>query len=234
VQRTLEAPRILIADGHHRYETALEYWRALARERAAGADESPDAYTMITLVPFDDPGLVILPTHRLVRKLPAATLAGFAASCRRDFLVDEFSESEGFLTALRTAGRDAIGVALKGDRAFRLLRIADESSLAISMSEVPAAVRELDVSLLHVLILERIFGIGPDEIRAGGNIEYTIDAQAALAEVIAGSADGAFLMNAPTVEDIERVSSAGATMPEKSTYFFPKLITGLVMNPLED
>ena len=102
------------------------------------------------------------------------------------------------------------------------------------MPDTPESVRGLDVSLLHTLVLDRIFGIKSDEVRKGGNIEYTIDAHGAVDQVLKGSADGAFLMNAPTIDDIDQVSGAGATMPEKSTYFFPKLITGLVMNPLED
>jgi uncharacterized protein (DUF1015 family) len=83
-------------------------------------------------------------------------------------------------------------------------------------------------------VLDRFFGIKPDAVRKGDNIEYTIDAEGMVAEVAAGAADGAFIMAAPTVHDVERVCDAGATMPEKSTYFFPKLLTGLVMNPLDD
>ena len=233
VQRALEASRILIADGHHRYETALEYYRR-HRDDAAGSDPPACADTMMTLVAFDDPGLVILPTHRVVRQLPGAALVGFAANCRGDFIVEEFAEVDLFLMALKAGGRGALGVALKNDRTFRLLQVSDTAKLPAAMPEVAAAVRELEVSILHALVFERIFGIKPEEVRKGGNIEYTIDARGALAQVIAGKADGAFVMNAPTVEDIARVSGAGATMPEKSTYFFPKLITGLVMNPLED
>ena len=102
------------------------------------------------------------------------------------------------------------------------------------MPDVPTVVRELDVSILHTMVFERIFGIKPDEVRKGGNIEYTIDARGAVAEVESGAADGVFIMAAPTVHDVERVCNTGATMPGKSTYFYPKLLTGLVMNPLED
>jgi uncharacterized protein (DUF1015 family) len=115
-----------------------------------------------------------------------------------------------------------------------VLRLKNHDALTNEMPDVPVAVRELDVSILHTLVFQRIFGIKPDEVRKGGNIEYTIDAGKAVAEVQSGSADGAFIMAPPTVNDVERVCSAGATMPEKSTYFFPKLLTGLVMNPLDD
>lgn len=234
VQQALEAPRILIADGHHRYETALEYRRQRQAAAPRLAAPQPFDYVMMTLVAFDDPGLVILPTHRLVRRLPADAIAHFRDRCDAHFTVDALAAPDQFFAALAACGRRALGVALGGQAGFLLLTLRDPASLAAAMPDTPAAVRELEVALLHTLILDRIFGIKAAEVRQGGNIEYTIDGPAALTEVAAGRAAGAFLMNPPTVEDIERVSSAGATMPEKSTYFFPKLLTGLVLNPLDD
>lgn len=232
VRHGLEAARILIADGHHRYETALEYRRRRARTSASSTPQ-PFDYVMMTLVSFDDPGLVILPTHRIARRLPPEALASFESQCRRDFEVEEFADRDRFLTSLVQRGRGALGVSLASERKFRLLKLRAGADRSVTIADIPNAVRELDVSVLHALIFDRIFGLKPDEIRAGGNLEYTIDAPYALAEVAAGRAGGAFLTNAPTVEDIERVSAAGAVMPEKSTYFFPKLVTGLVMNPVE-
>ena len=100
--------------------------------------------------------------------------------------------------------------------------------MAEAMPTAPEAVRRLDVSVLHALVLERIFGITPEQVKAGGLIEYTIDALGALDRVGPASASGAFLMNPPTIGDVEAVSDVGAVMPEKSTYFYPKLLTGLV------
>jgi uncharacterized protein (DUF1015 family) len=233
VQQVLEVPRVLIADGHHRYETALEYRRQRYVAAPAFSSPQPFDYVMMTLVAFDDPGLVILPTHRLVRHLPDDAVRHFPERCREHFAVEEFAEADPFLAALTAYGRHTLGVALRGQPKFLILTLRDPASLVAVMPEIPAAVRELDVSLLHTLILDQIFAIKPAEVRKGGNIEYTINAPAALTEVSAGRAAGAFLMNPPTVADIERVSSAGATMPEKSTYFFPKLLTGLVLNPLD-
>jgi uncharacterized protein (DUF1015 family) len=234
VQEALEAPRILIADGHHRYETALEYRRQRHAATPGLPTPQPFDYVMMTLVAFDDPGLVILPTHRLVRRLPADPVAHFRDRCREHFTVEELAAPDAFLAALTARGRGALGVALGGQPGFLMLTLRDLASLAAAMPDTPAAVRDLAVSILHTLVLDRIFGIKPDEVRQGGNLEYTIDGPAALTEVAAGRAAGAFLMNPPTVDDIERVSGAGATMPEKSTYFFPKLLTGLVLNPLDD
>ena len=234
VQSALSDARVLIADGHHRYETALEYRRRRRAENpAADADRGYD-YVMMTLVAFDDPGLVILPTHRLVRRLPHDALASFAARAAEVFDVREFTSAGALAAAVAAAARGALGVALKGDPVMRLLHLRDRAALAAALPAAPAAVRDLDVSILHAMVFERIFAINPDEVRRGGNLEYTIDAPRALGEVAAGAADGAFLMAPPTVHDVERVCATGATMPEKSTYFFPKLLTGLVMNPLDD
>jgi uncharacterized protein (DUF1015 family) len=233
VQRELELPRILIADGHHRYETALNYRRAL-RHESMSSESAPYDYTMMTLVACDDPGLVILPTHRVVKSLPASAIATFTQRAREVFEVDEIAHRDEFRARLNDSGTGAIGVALKGNPNYLILRLRSPAAMESAIPDTPAEVRSLDVSILHALVFDRIFGIHADEIRKGGNIEYTIEIGGALGAVAQGHADGAFLMNPPSINDVERVSDAGATMPEKSTYFHPKLLTGLVMNPLFD
>jgi uncharacterized protein (DUF1015 family) len=234
VQNALADARILIADGHHRYETALEYRRRRRSESQANVSTiGPYDYVMMTLVAFDDPGLVILPTHRLVHELPADAVATFETHAREIFDVHSYSDGAAMSSALAAGGQGLLGVALRNDRALRILRLRDRNVLTDALPDAPDSVRALDVSILHALVLDRIFGLKPEAIRAGGNIEYTIDGKGALASVAAGKAAGAFLMNPPTVHDVERVSGSGATMPEKSTYFYPKLLTGLLMNPLD-
>ena len=234
IQRELESPRIFIADGHHRYETALEY-----RRRLRAADGNPTAaqpydYTMMALVACDDPGLVILPTYRVVRGLDRGAIASFDARASAAFTLEEFADTGRMRAALAQAGPGAIAVALGGERVkLRLLHLTNPGAVADAMPTAAEAVRHLDVSVLHALVLERIFGITPEHVKAGGQVEYTIDALGALASVSPGSGTGAFLMNAPTIADVESVSDAGAVMPEKSTYFYPKLLTGLVLNPLD-
>jgi uncharacterized protein (DUF1015 family) len=235
IQQELESSRIFIADGHHRYETALEYRR---RRRAAERDPAaarPYDYTMMTLVACDDPGLVILPTYRVARRLDPETIASFDQRAAPLFAIEEFSSPDAMRAALAKAGQGALAVALGGERVkLRLLRLKDPRAMADAMPGAPQAVQRLDVSVLHALVLERIFEITPEQIKAGGLIEYTIDALGALGSVGPGSAGGAFLMNPPAISDVEAVSGAGAVMPEKSTYFYPKLLTGLVLNPLDD
>jgi uncharacterized protein (DUF1015 family) len=232
VQRALDSSRVLIADGHHRYETALEYRRQMRAAEGNPAGFKPYDYVMMTLVACDDPGLVILPTHRLVRRLLREAIESFVARARELFVVEPFADRAEFRTRLAEAGRGALGVALAGHDALYIIRLRDPA--AITVQAIPEPVRQLDVSILHRLVLQPIFGLDADAIKAGGNIEYTIDAAGALEAVASGRADGAFLMNPPSIADVIRVSDAGATMPEKSTYFYPKLLTGLLMNPLFD
>ncbi|HVN63929.1 MAG TPA: DUF1015 family protein, partial [Candidatus Binataceae bacterium] len=191
-------------------------------------------YTMMTMVACDDPGLVVMPTHRVVKWLPADALSAFRDRAHEVFDIEEIGDPDSLRARLAASGRGAIAISLRGDRAHLLLQLRDRAALDAATPDSPREVRDLDVSVLHTLIFARIFHLKADEIRRGGNIAYTIDAAGALEAVRSGSAAGAFLMNAPTVADVERVSDAGATMPEKSTYFFPKLLTGLVMNPLTD
>ena len=235
IQQELERPRIFIADGHHRYETALEYRR---RRRAAEHDPAaarPYDYTMMTLVACDDPGLVILPTYRVAQRLNAEAIASFDQRAAPLFAIEEFSSPEAMRASLAQAGQGALAVALGGERVkLRLLRLKDPRAMADALPGAPQAVQRLDVSVLHALVLERIFEITPEQVKAGGLIEYTIDASGALGSVAPGSGRGAFLMNPPSISDVEAVSDAGAVMPEKSTYFYPKLLTGLVVNPLDD
>lgn len=233
IQRELEAPRILIADGHHRYETALNYRRA-RRHESVSSEPQPYDYTMMTLVACDDRGLVILPTHRVVKSLPPEAIASFTQRAREVFNVEEIAHRDEFRARLNDSGAGAIGVTLKGSPSYLILRLRSQSAIEAAMPDAPAEVRRLDVSVLHALVFDRIFGLRADEIRKGGNIEYTVEIGGALGAVANGRADGAFLMNPPSIEDVERVSDAGATMPQKSTYFHPKLLTGLVMNPLFD
>ena len=232
-QRALESSLLLIADGHHRYETALNF-RAQRRQTLGNpsALHSYD-YTMITLVGCDSAGLVILPTHRVVKHLTAAAIASFEQHAREVFALDAFDDRERMMSELAHRGRGTIGIALRGASKTYLVRLRDQAALESALPQTPAVVRELDISILHAMIFQRTFGVTPEAIKTGGNLEYTIDASGALDAVSSGRADGAFIMNPPSIDDVQRVSASGTTMPEKSTYFHPKLITGLFMNPLD-
>jgi uncharacterized protein (DUF1015 family) len=243
IQRALEPVRVLIADGHHRYETALEYRR---RSRAAyvaapvgtaleppnGSALLSDDYLMMTLVAFNDPGLVILPTHRVIRQLSGEQIRAFESRIAEKFAVEEFEGTDALLEQFHSRGRGHISAAVKGIRPS-ILHLRNQDDMSRALPDAHEEVRKLDVAVLHALILDEILGITPEMVRSADNVSYTIDGSAALADVASGAADGAFLLFAPTVYDVEKVSNAGATMPEKSTYFYPKLQTGLLINPLD-
>jgi len=231
IQRALEEVRVLIADGHHRYETALEY-RSRSRVGSNSSRPRPEDYVMMTLVAFDDPGLVILPTHRIIPALRREQIQAYADRIRESFDVEEFDDPATMIARLKSRGRGYIGAAIKGIP-MSILHLRDQDHMARALPRAHEEVRKLDVAVLHALILDEILGITPQMVRSGDNISYTIDGRSALASIVAGEAAGAFLLSPPTVYDVEKVSDAGATMPEKSTYFYPKLQTGLLMNPLD-
>jgi uncharacterized protein (DUF1015 family) len=247
VQQAFDGARVLIADGHHRYETALEYRRRmiarrqglpLARSSAAeGKDEPsasrPEDYVMMTLVACDDPGLVILPTHRIIRELSRDQVQAYRVGSREKFEVEEFEDTATMIAQLNSRGRGYIG-AVVTNTPPSLIGLRNRDDMARALPNEREEVRQLDLTALHALIFDEILGIDRRMVRTAENIEYTIDGSAAVAEVASGRAAAAFLLSPPTVDDIERVSSAGGVMPEKSTYFYPKLQTGLLINPLTD
>jgi len=234
VQTALSDVRLLIADGHHRYETALKYHRLRREQEHDPLGLKAYDYVMIALVACEDPGLLILPTHRIVRRIDPEAMRDFAQRASELFAIEEFTDSDQFIARLKKAGRGVLGVALAGGSKHRLLKLKDAAAMTAAEPQMPPQVRRLDVSVLHALVFERLLHIDEAAVKSGALIEYTVDARAALASVCEGKAAGAFLMNPPSMADVEQVSDAGATMPEKSTYFYPKLLTGLVMNPLSD
>jgi uncharacterized protein (DUF1015 family) len=187
---------------------------------------------MMTLVRFDDPGLVILPTHRVIHELGLDRMRTYAARIREHFTVEEFSDSESMIVQLKSRGRGYIGAAIKSTP-VSILSLKNRDYMSRALPQIHEEVRKLDVAVLHTLVLNEILGITPEMVRSGGNVSYTIDERAALSAISSGAAAAAFLLNPPTVYDVEKVSNAGATMPEKSTYFHPKLQTGLLINPLD-
>lgn len=216
---------LIIADGHHRYETALRYRdERLAQGRATG--EEPFNHVLAYLTNAQEDGLVILPTHRLFRTAPLPSSQNLRAVLQRDFRVALFPPAEraAFLAALRAPGPDRrIGCALAGAGHYWLLSFDERVAQKLPVS-VP--LRALDVSILHDVLFQRVLGLTPEVQKQ--QLSYTIDADEALHLVAAGQCRAAFLLNPTTFAQIERVCERGETMPQKSTYFFPKLLTGLI------
>jgi uncharacterized protein (DUF1015 family) len=213
--------QVFIADGHHRYETALRYRneRRAAGETGDGDTPPPHDYVMTFLVEMDDPGLILLPTHRLVRSgLPPVP------ELRRK-LEPYFRIEPVALAEADALAHHQIGIVLPGGDAWRLT-LTDVSVLDRLDTEHSAAWRDLDVVLLHRLVLEQALGLGehPD-------IVYTRSPSEARERVVSGEFTASFLLPSPRVEELKLVAGAGDKMPHKSTYFWPKAVTGLVIYP---
>ena len=224
---------IFIADGHHRYETALNYFAAThdgaeppAGEDAPGDDEQPSAHVLAFLGRIEDPGMIILPTHRLAISLGGADHGRFVAALRERFEVEEVPRSrEGRARATtwldnQPAARNAFVVGLD-DEYLLVSRVRSD--------EGPKAAR-LDVSVLHGDVLSAALQ------EAGGSqakLEYTADTGEAFDALDDGRAEAVFVMRATSAEEMAEVCLAGELLPQKSTYFYPKLLTGLVFHSLD-
>jgi uncharacterized protein (DUF1015 family) len=224
------APRqVMIADGHHRYETMLALRDELRPSERPAGDSLADWGTVF-FARAEDPGLLVLPTHRLIKGLPAAVLTGLADRARPWFEVSTGTEStaEALEGRLQREGASAVTLALRvAGRAetvwLRLRPDADLSALG------PPALQRLDVTVLHGLVLGPLLGIGAEAMARQSHLAYTHDLPEALSRLAAGDVTGAFLMNATKVDEVLSACEAGFVLPQKSTYFQPKLATGLVL-----
>lgn len=231
LQEDFAGRKLYIADGHHRYETALRY-RSWCREQGAYCPGA--GYVMMMLVDMADPGLVVFPTHRLVRGLEGFSGEKLLAACEELF---EAAPREG-LPAAEEALREAYGA---GRHAFAFydgvkwhtLTLRAGADLDALLPQLGSAARRLDVTVLHSLILERVLGIDKENMANQVNLTYTRSTQEAVASVDSGESNCCFLLNPTRVEEIGDVAANGEKMPQKSTYFYPKLITGLVMNQFD-
>jgi uncharacterized protein (DUF1015 family) len=245
VQEKMKNNRLIIADGHHRYETALTYRNE--RRTAAGTGSSPtpqgDApyeFLMMTFVSMKSPELVILPTHRVVHGLAGFSADEFARKSGQFFQVEEVDASVNAAQAaaiLKHKGAD--GTALLAVTVSRALLLRHpQPAGAHFFSGFSQRQQELDVVQLHKCLLEGVLSLSEESIRNQQNISYVRDAGEALAQVrVGGGANGkanvAFLMNPCRVEQVRDVAFAGEVMPQKSTDFYPKLLSGLTIYALE-
>ncbi len=238
---------LLIADGHHRYETALRYAQetdAELGERGAGADpeRAEHKWFMVFLANGDDPELVVFPTHRHVHALPSFDYAATISRAERLFTAKRLPDGAPAtvaLEALREAGPGSF-VACGREGQVTLLSLKRDANLAAhaTLGPLPEVLRRTDVALLHAGLLEDVLGITPEAQAAKTNLWYPQDAAASLAKVRSHAAasetgDVLFLMAATPVADVRAVAEAGHVMPQKSTFFYPKVLTGLTIHTLE-
>lgn len=225
--------KLYIADGHHRYETALNY-RNYCREKGASKEGDAVDYQMMMLVDMEHPGLVVFPTHRLVRDLKGFDAKKAMQQCGEYFEVTEktdLTQVEPTLTRLYDEGEKAFAF-YSGDDNWTLLKLKSLDVIKQLLPDASEATQGLDVTILHTLILEKIFGIDKENMAKQINLTYTKTFEDAVESVKGGNFQCAFILNPTRVTEIRDVASAGEKMPQKSTYFYPKQITGLVMNEL--
>jgi uncharacterized protein (DUF1015 family) len=225
VQSRLADAELLIADGHHRYETA----RAYADEIGG---EGPHRYVLACLVALEDPGLTVFPTHRLVKETTPAQQEGLADALRRDFEIDRIERDD--IAPPAGNGLTTFGyIDAHFRQPFRLV-LKDQATADAALPGQPEPYRRLDAAVLEALLLKGPLELSDDDISHLNRFGYARDAEQALALVENGEYDLAFLLRPPPVEQVREVAASGASMPPKSTYFFPKLLTGLLFNPLSD
>ena len=229
----------IIADGHHRYETALEYYRQT---------ENPAAkYQMLAFANMLNEGLIVLATHRLVKNVKDFNMDKLIADIKNNFKIVEyrFDSSESKLSARKTMLREMKDLSEKGKNAFGIYAggnsyyvavLQNESAMNAAAPGKSSAWRSLDVSVLHKLILEDLLGIGDKNLEDKINLEYLKDSSGAIDEAIsridAGTGQIVFFMNPEKMANIQLVADAGEKMPQKSTYFYPKMYTGLTIQKL--
>jgi len=246
IQRAMADQKLVIADGHHRYETSLNF-RNECRTRAGKLiPDAPYEFSMMTFINTRSEGLTILPTHRVV-----ANLRDFSWSAVRRYLEPWFATEvfsfkgetqrraalEKFLARLAVAKpQRAIGAypaPETGSHAFFILTLRPEADIAQILPGLSDLQRELDVVLLHQGILEPALGVTPHAVASEANLAYEREASAALDAVDRGAAQIAFLLNPVDVELVVKVATAGEVMPQKSTDFYPKLLSGITMYRVE-
>ncbi len=228
ISRLFADKQLFIADGHHRYETALNYKRYMEERGAAGELWK---YCMMFLVDMSSPGLAMLPTHRIVRGLKGFDADKIAAEASESFSVTDIPKENAEEILELHSGENAFVMYCKGG--CRLFVLSDPSAMEAALPDKPAEYRALDVSVLHTLVLDKLMGIDLENMTKQINLAYTRSADEAFAAVDGGEADCVFLLNGVKVSQIKAISLVNGKMPQKSTYFYPKLVTGIVMNMLE-
>src|SRR5919109_1618517 len=239
VQQEMKDQMLLIADGHHRYEATLKYRNLMRTAQMQWRGREPFNYVMTYFANLNDENVVILPTHRLVRGYAPQPFLQLEEALQTYFYLEQYPKTpEGkgwFLKALRTGGKKQrlIGASFKRDPRYLILRLKNKRIMQRLAKDLSAPLRELDVSTLHLLILEHILGMAPETQASEANIRYTQDEEAALQRLEQDDYQAAFILNAPKAEEILAIVSAGEKMPQKSTYFYPKLLSGLIVNQID-
>ena len=232
IQEKMEAKNLYIADGHHRYQTALNYQRE-CKEKGWEADgvESFN-HRLMTFVNMDDPGLKVLPTHRLLYGLEVFELHSFLDQVDEDFSIQEFKDKEELYDYLdQNQDKKVFGFKAKSTDYYGF-EFKNEKVLDTIEGDFSRDYKELDVSILHNIILDKYLGIDKKALAAKTNLDYIRYRDKALGTLSGDKYQAAFILNPTSVQEVKDIADQGEKMPQKSTDFYPKLLTGLVINKL--
>ncbi|HEX9290653.1 MAG TPA: DUF1015 domain-containing protein [Anaeromyxobacteraceae bacterium] len=243
LRRLLSERKVLIADGHHRYESALAYRDLVDRERPGLPPAAGHRFILMTLCSMSDPGLVIYPTHRLLLGLRDLRPGRFLDELGKYFTVDTLMED-----LRRPAGRawavsklaEHSGKATTflmvsaSDGKGRILTLRDDADLSGVPLPSNVTVRDLDVTALHTIVFQHLLGLSPRSQEMGENVRYEMDAGEVVTRTLSGEYQLGFLVNPTPMWQVQAVAESGETMPQKSTFFYPKLASGLVMRKIHE
>ena len=241
VTRSMKSKALFIADGHHRYETALNYRNLMREKEANHTGDAPYDYVMMYFSNMDDTGMTIWPTHRVIHSLKGFDGKAFLAQCAKYFDIEEFPCAGGaeeqarksFLARLESAGAEktTFGLHVKGVDTYYILSIKATSTMdSVFGDTIPEVFKGLDVTVLHSLVFAKILGLTQEAQEKQENLIYVKSSAEALSAMADEKNQLVFLLNATKIEQVKGVAEEGFVMPQKSTYFYPKLLSGVVIN----
>lgn len=237
----MKEKKLLIADGHHRYETALKYRDWISEINPGFSADHPANYVMMYLSSMEDPGLVILPAHRMLKDVQDSDLTTFIKKAGNYFEITTIPFNEKsrenarmqFISALRSnSSENIIGVFIKNRPEFYLLTLKAQIMQQMFGKEISASLLKLDVTVLTRLVLMEILGFDQSMLDNVKSITYSSSEKQAIEEVASGRCDISFILNPTKIEQVRDIARQGLIMPRKSTYFYPKVITGQVINSM--
>ena len=242
IQKTFDDKTVYIADGHHRYETSLAYQSNMLKKHPDLGKTAPFNYTLMFLCPMEDPGLTIFPVHRALNRLFDLAPDLLEKKLSEDFIVEKIpfdsttknQVTRDFFSRLgKMAEEDhGFGLFMAQTSWFYLLTLKPESLDKAWGEDLPPLLRRLDVMILSRLIFQKVLGVRREELDQENIIEYRHDRLEVLKLVEKGQSQMGFILNPTPIEQVRQIAEASLVMPRKSTYFYPKTLTGLVMNSL--
>jgi len=228
--------QLYIADGHHRYETALNYRAEVLEQRKELHRDDAVNFALMALIDVEDPGMLVLPTHRLLSNLEKHVLEKLSPEHLTQYFdvqsLDDRGDSGQLLNALTEQGEQQQTLVILTAEGALLLQLNEAGQRFMQESGRDPAWNSLDVAVVQRLILEDLLGLRPEDMTAGTYVRYSHEPERVIEEVGNATAQAAILLNATPLRQVCDVARADERMPQKSTYLYPKLITGLVMNPL--